>query len=173
MNPTETAVTNPSRVARPPLRRAAFIAAGTAGVAALAALLISGGIGTGDGPRVKDSSQAAALAERVARQLNAEGPVRMDPKTTRLGVSAEGSRLVYRMGLSENIPAERIGLTRARLATANAQALCTDPDTSRLIAMGGSFQHIYMDASGNSFGTVVSRCEGAAAKGNPPMPRAM
>ena len=173
MNPTETAVAKPSPGARPPLRRVAFLAAGAVGIAALAAALFYGGIETADGPKAKDSSQAAALAERVARQLNAEGPVRMDPKTTRLGVSAEGSRLVYRMGLSENIPAERIGSARARLAAANAEALCTGPDTSRLIELGGSFQHIYVDASGNSFGTVVSRCEGAAAKGNPPMPRAM
>ena len=173
MIPTETASAQPGpSAARLQISRrsAAFAGAGI-GVAALAAALVYGGGGTAETSQKAGAPQAAALADQVARQLNAEGPVSVDAKTTRLGVSAEGSRLVYRMGLSEDIPAARVDSTRARLAASNAEVLCTGQDTRQLIALGGTFQHIYIDSTGDTFGTLVSRCSGASA--SPPLPRAM
>ena len=177
MSQTETAaavdrVEPTSAAVRPSYRKAGAVAgAAVLGAAALAIALSSGGNRADTPQRASVEARAAALSEQAARQLNEEGLVRIDAKTTRLGVTAEGSRLVYRMGLSEDIPAARIEATRASLAEANAQALCTGPDTSRLIGLGGSFEHVYIDASGDTFSTLVTRC--GAAVSAPPLPRAM
>jgi hypothetical protein len=114
-------------------------------------------------------SPAAALVEAAAKQLAAEGPVRIDASTRRVAVSAEGSRLVYHMEIARTVGATEIAAIRAR----DAAALCGAVDPSRLIALGGSIELRYAAADGTRFGSVVASCPGGGAAARAAMPVAL
>lgn len=155
-----------ARRLRLPLRlaAAALLALATAGLFFL-------GTGTPEAPTPSAAapSQAATLVAAAARQLQAEGVVRVDATTARLGVSAEGSRLVYGMQLSIEAGAADMAAIRAR----DAAALCTAVDPSRLIALGATIEHRYADASGNRFSSAVASCPGGGAAATAAMPVAL
>lgn len=156
---------------RPSLRlgfaAAALLAAGAAGAYFLTAN------GAADAPvrpaAAAPASQAALLVEAAAKQLNAEGAVRVDAARTRLGVSAEGARLVYRMRLSGPAGASEIAAIRA----ADAASICGGVDSSRLVALGGAIEHRYTDARGNGFSSLVTACPGGGAAARSSIPVAM
>lgn len=143
---------------------AALLAIGTAGLFFL-------GEGTPEATTQSAAapSQATTLVAATARQLQAEGVVRVDATTTRLGVSAEGSRLVYRMQLSIEAGAADIAAIRAR----DAASLCAAVDPSRLIALGATIEHRYADASGHRFSSAVASCPGGGAAATAAMPVAL
>lgn len=145
---------------------------GAAGLLALGATgLFFYGTGTREAPTPAATapSVAASLVAAAARQLQAEGAVRVDATTTRLGVSAEGSRLVYRMQLSIEAGAADLAAIRAR----DAASLCSAVDPSRLIALGATIEHRYADASGDRFSSIVGSCPGGGAAAKAAMPVAM
>jgi hypothetical protein len=151
---------------RLPLAAGALLAAGAAG-----AWFLTGGSGTQAPARAPAAatSQAALLVQATARQLDAEGTVRVDSARTRLGVSAEGERLVYRMRLDAAVSAADVAAIRAQ----DSASVCEGIDSSRLVALGGSFEHLYTDAQGNAFSSVVTSCPGGGAAARSAMPVAM
>ncbi|HZF95731.1 MAG TPA: hypothetical protein VEZ20_12775 [Allosphingosinicella sp.] len=114
-------------------------------------------------------SPAAGLVEAAAKQLHAEGPVRIDASTRRTAVSAEGNRLVYHMEIASTVGAAEIAAIRAR----DAASLCGAVDPSRLIALGGTIELRYAAAGGTRFGSVVASCPGGGAAAKATMPVAL
>jgi hypothetical protein len=160
------------QAASPPARPSWHLAAAAGAVFALigggAFLYTSGGSRPAAEPAAAPSP-AVALVEASARQLQAEGPVRIDASTRRIGVSAEGNRLVYRMEIARRVGAAEIGAIRAR----DAASLCGAIDPSRLIALGGAIELRYADAGGSRFGSVVASCPGGGAAARAAMPVAL
>lgn len=161
---------------RPPRRSHAArlgMAMIVAAALAIAVLVFGGRAFPGNNDEVRAGSQTERLVEQAARQLNAQAPLRIDSRTTMLGVSAQGNRIVYRMRVSEDVPAEEIADVQARLQAGNASELCSGTDTRRMIERGGVFDHRYSDASGDRFRTEVGSCAGRDGPANSAMPVAM
>ena len=162
------AVRAASRPARPSWHIAAAAGAALA-LAAGGALLYNGG---GSRPAAEPAAvpgPAVALVAAAAKQLQAEGPVRIDASTRRIAVSAERNRLVYRMEVARTVGAAEIAAIRAR----DAAALCGAVDPSRLIALGGAIELRYVAADGTRFGSVVASCPGGGAAARATMPVAL
>lgn len=114
----------------------------------------------------------AGVVQQAARLLNAEAPRPLAAGRTLLGVSAEGNLLVFRVGLSEDVPAADVDSVEARLQAADAEALCGDADTSALIGRGAGIERRYTDPDGDALKTRVESCAGGQGD-NAAMPMAM
>jgi hypothetical protein len=73
------------------------------------------------------------------------------------------------MRLDAAASAADVAAIRAR----DAASVCEGVDSSRLVALGGSFEHLYTDAQGNAFSSVVTSCPGGGASARSAMPVAM
>jgi hypothetical protein len=130
-------------------------------VGAAALLVLSLALAGCDGNM--SEAQLTGAIESAVRDLSQRTPLRVDSVTTLTAVRAEGTRIVYDMAVSQEIPAEQIPTLR-QTAQANNQAnLCRDENSGRLIRMGGSMTHIYTDPSGDRFETSVTACPPASA----------
>lgn len=113
-----------------------------------------------DAGGTSDNPALAAQMSAAAAQLQSTLPMTVDNVTTLTGVRAEGTRFVYSMAVSRDLAPSEIETARQAIQTNNQTNLCRDPNTSRLINMGGSMRHIYTDPNGDSFETLVTSCAG-------------
>lgn len=116
---------------------------------------------TGDKPAEGGGASAnpelASQMTVAAQQLQSQLPIRADAITSVTGIRAEGTEFVYDMRISQALP---VGVDQARqlMQAQNQTNMCRDPNTSRLINMGGSMRHIYTDTAGATFETRVTSC---------------
>jgi hypothetical protein len=126
--------------------------------AALAALLLSW-TGAAAGQAVPPDRFAAEVAAAVD-ELRAELPMRVDDLTTLTRIRAEGTRFVYEMTVSRDIPADQVENARQVLQRQNQANLCSNADTRPFLDAGGSMRHVYTDPNGDRFETLVTACAG-------------
>ena len=112
------------------------------------------GAGANNNPVLASQMSAAAA------QLQSTLPMTVDNVTTLTAVRAEGTQFVYEMAVSRDLAPSEIANARQLIQANNQTNLCRDPNTSRLINMGGSMRHIYTDPNGDRFETLVSSCAG-------------
>jgi len=124
------------------------------------ALSAPGGDKPADGGGASADPALAGQMSAAAAQLQSTLPMTVDNVTTLTGVRAEGTQFVYEMAISRDIATGDIETARQAIQTQNQTNLCRDPNTSRLINMGGSMRHRYTDPNGDSFETLVSSCAG-------------
>lgn len=102
----------------------------------------------------------AAEMRTAAEQLSASLPMRVNDVTTLTAFRAEGTEYIYDMAVSRDIAPAEIDKARQTIQANNQANLCRDPNTSRLIAMGGTMTHRYTDPNGDGFETRVTACPG-------------
>jgi hypothetical protein len=110
-------------------------------------------------------SELTTAIEQAVTELNGRTPMRVDPVTTLTRVRAEGTKIIYEMAVSQEIPGEQIPALRQSAQASNQANLCRDENSGRLIRMGASMAHIYTDPSGDRFETNVTACPPATASG--------
>jgi hypothetical protein len=125
------------------------------------ALSAPGG-GTGGKPAggATDNPLLASQMTAAAAQLQSTLPMTVDNVTTLTAVRADGTQFVYEMQISRDLAPGEIENARQLIQAQNQTNLCRDPNTSRLINMGGSMRHIYTDPNGDRFETLVGACAG-------------
>jgi hypothetical protein len=102
-----------------------------------------------------------ALAQEVAAAipgLRAEIPKQVDEITTLTGVRGDGPRFVYDMRLSVTIASDRLAAVRETAQRLNQTRLCAQAPIVDFVRRGGSMRHIYTDAAGTRFETLVTAC---------------
>ena len=156
------------RLARARTASIALAALGSAALVVAAASLIGD-----DPPKPAPRLGIEQLVAQAAESLNARTPFSAGAGMTFSGVSAEGDHLVYRVNLSDEVPADAVENLHARLQASNAEQLCNDADTRRIIGQGGVFEHRYTAPNGRSLRTLVGACGGEGAAANSAMPIAM
>jgi len=112
------------------------------------------------GGGASDNPALAAQMTAAAAQLQSTLPMTVDNVTTLTGVRAEGTQFVYEMRITRDLSPAEVESARQVIQTQNQTNLCRDPNTSRLINMGGSMRHIYTDPNGDRFETLVGACTG-------------
>lgn len=137
--------------------------------AAIAALLFAAPTVFRSAEKAPPRSAIAGLVEQQAQHLNRRAPLRVDAARTMIGVSAEDNRLVYRMRLSEDVPAADVASAQARLQAADAAELCAGTTTRAMIDRGAVFERRYADPGGDAFRTEVGACAGEQGKSSLPM----
>lgn len=120
--------------------------------------LTTPGAGAPAKPVAAANPALAAQMTLAADQIRAQLPIRIDQITQVVGIRAEGTEFVYDVMISQPIPGGNIEQARATIQGMNQTSLCNNPDTRRLITMGGSLNHRYTDSAGNRFETRVVSC---------------
>jgi len=125
---------------------------------ALAVAAASGAAGGFDPLHAQREPTLAELAAQAAEQLRAQLPQRVDEVTTLTNLTAEGTRFIYEMAISAPIPRDRLEAARSAIQAQNQTGLCANAESGAFIRRGGSMRHIYTEAGGARFETLVAAC---------------
>ena len=104
--------------------------------------------------------------EETVRQLTPRLPIRVDPMTEIVQVSAEGANLIYRYRVAQRV-AEMPAGTPDRLDAMTRSHACGGEDVRNIIALGGAQVILWTDRDGATIREVrVASCpdEGTAAR---------
>jgi hypothetical protein len=87
------------------------------------------------------------LHARLAEQLNAKLPMKVDPQTTLVRASTDGPRFIYHMRVDVDAAAIPQATRDGVVATTRAN-VCKNADMRSTLEMGGAYGYIWSDRSG-------------------------